>query len=53
MNASWQNIIAIAIAILAAIWATYMIAVPLIASFRPEKPGKCAGSCGCGKEEKP
>jgi len=52
MSADSQSIIAVALAILAAIWAAYMVLTPLIASLRPAKPGSCAGGCGCAKEEK-
>jgi hypothetical protein len=52
MKTDWQTIVAVAIAVLAAIWAGYMLIVPMIAAMRPAKPGKCAGGCGCGHEDK-
>lgn len=51
MSNNTQNIIAIAIAVLAGIWALYMFLAPFIASLRPAKPGRCAGGCGCGHED--
>ena len=52
MKTDTQTIIAVAIAVLAAIWAGYMLVMPMIAAMRPAKPGKCMGGCGCGHEEK-
>lgn len=52
MSTDWQTLIAIAIAVLAAIWAGYMLVMPMIAAMRPGKPGRCMGGCGCGHEEK-
>ena len=52
MNIDWQSVIAIAIAVLAGIWALYMFIAPFIAALAPSKPGHCAGGCGCGHEDK-
>lgn len=47
-----QTLIAIVIVVAAALWATKLLVGPLIASFRPQKPGRCAGGCGCGHEDR-
>ena len=52
MSTDWQTITAATIAILAGLWAGYMLVVPMIAAMRPAKPGRCEGGCGCGHEEK-
>ena len=47
-----QTLIAIAIVGAAGLWAAKLLIGPLIAATRPPKPGRCAGGCGCGHEEK-
>jgi hypothetical protein len=47
-----QSIIALIIVAAAGVWAAKMLIVPLIAACRPQKPGRCAGGCGCGHEDK-
>ncbi len=47
-----QTLIAIAIVAAAVLWAAKLLIGPLIAATRPAKPGRCAGGCGCGHEEK-
>ena len=47
-----QTIIALVIVALAAAWAAKQLIGPLIAATRPPKPGRCAGGCGCGHEDK-
>jgi hypothetical protein len=52
MKFDLQNLIAIVIASLAAVWAGWMFLSPIIAAMRPKKEGDCGGSCGCGKAPK-
>lgn len=48
----WQTILAITIALLAGIWAVKLLVLPFIVSMRPDKPGRCPGGCGCGREDR-
>src|SRR5207244_515726 len=47
-----QTIIAVAVVLLAGVWAGKMLLVPFIASLRPAKSDRCVGGCGCGHEER-
>ena len=49
---NWQNVVAIAIAVLAGLWAGWMFVSPVIEAMRPRKTNDCGGSCGCGKTPK-
>jgi len=45
-----QSIIAIALAVLAGIWAAWLLLKTFIASLRPVKNEGCGGGCGCGHD---